>query len=253
MSIEFVFIGLLVGWLVGMTGVGGAALLTPLLIFMGIPPTMAIGTDFAYNSITKMVGTIQHMRQKTVHFQLVKHLAIGSVPSAVAANILFYLFLSDYYNEEFVMVLLGCILMIVSLITFIQMTFGRHSVNVWKGKPLEEKRHLTIMGGIVIGAIVGITSVGSGSLFALFMLYVYNMKSSELVGTDIAHAFLLTSISGLLMAGFGHIDYALVGNLLCGSIPGAIIGSKLTTKVPSNYIRVFIVLIIFISGMKLVF
>ncbi|PGZ96527.1 hypothetical protein COE51_17100 [Bacillus pseudomycoides] len=253
MSIEFVFIGLLVGWLVGMTGVGGASLLTPLLIFMGIHPTIAIGTDFAYNSITKMVGAIQHIRQKTVHFQLVKYLAIGSIPSAVTANIVFYLFLADYYNKEFVMLLLGSILMIVSIITLIQMTFGRHSVNRWKEKPLEEKRHLTILAGVIIGAIVGVTSVGSGSLFALFILYVYNMKSSELVGTDVTHAFLLTSISGLLMAGFGHIDYLLVGNLLCGSIPGAIIGSKLTTKVPSKYIRIVMIVIIFISGMKLVF
>ena len=253
MSIEFIFIGSLVGWLVGMTGVGGASLLTPLLIFMGIQPTIAIGTDFVYNSITKLFGSIQHVKQKTVNFQLVKYLAIGSLPSAVIANVLFYLFLSDFYNEDFVLLLLGYVLIMISVITLIQIIFNLNSFNRWKVKPIEEKKYITIMGGVIIGALVGITSIGSGSLFALFILFLYKVESSELVGTDITHAFLLTSISGILMAGFGHIDYSLVGNLLCGSIPGAIIGSKLTKKIPSKHIRIFILFVILMSGIKLIF
>ncbi|AXI10099.1 hypothetical protein CUC15_14685 [Oceanobacillus zhaokaii] len=253
MSIDMILIGFLVGSLVGMTGVGGASLLTPILVLLGINPVIAIGTDFAYNSITKLFGAIQHIRQKTVNFQLVKYLAIGSLPAAILANFLFYYFFSSYYNEALIILLLGLVLVIVSIITLVQIFIIRTPVNRWKLKPLSEKRHITIIAGVIIGAIVGVTSIGAGSLFALFILYFYNLKSSELVGTDITHAFLLVSIVGILMAGLGHIDYILVGNLLCGSIPGALIGSKLTDKIPSNVMRIVILVIILISGISLIF
>lgn len=252
MSIEIILMGFFIGGLVGMTGVGGASLLTPILVIWGIHPAIAIGTDFAYNSITKLFGAIQHIRQKTVNFQIVKYLAMGSLPAAILANILFYNFFSGHKNEELIVLLLGYILVIVSIITLIQSFIITNSANHWKMKLLSKKRHVTIIAGVIIGAIVGITSVGSGSLFALFILYFYNIKSSELVGTDITHAFLLVSIVGILMAGGGHINFSLVGNLLCGSIPGAIIGSKLTEKVPSNIMRILIVGIILISGVKLI-
>lgn len=252
MSIEYILIGLLVGLLVGMTGVGGASLLTPILVLMGVQPTIAIGTDFAYNSITKIAGAAQHIRQRTVNFQLVKYLAIGSLPSGFIAIILFYYFLSNYYQDDFILLLLGWVQIIVSVLSLVQMSLKCNPLNRLKNKPLEEKRHIIIICGVIIGAIVGITSVGAGSLFTLFMLHVYNLETSELVGTDITHAFFLTFISGLLMASFGHINYILVGNLLCGSIPGAIIGSKLTIKINPTYMRLIIILVILISGIKLV-
>jgi uncharacterized protein len=252
MSMEIILMGFIVGCLVGMTGVGGASLLTPILVLWGINPAIAIGTDFAYNTVTKLFSAIQHIRQKTVNFQLVKYLAIGSLPAAVAANIIFYSFLSDQYNEDLIVYVLGFVLITVSVISLIQLFFIPNPNNSWKSKPLHEKRFFTIMSGMFIGAIVGITSIGSGSLFALLILCFYNIKSSELVGTDITHAFFLVFVSGLLMAGMGHIDYPLVGNLLCGSIPGAIIGSKLTTKIPQKVTRILIVSIILISGTMLV-
>ncbi|MBD1381940.1 sulfite exporter TauE/SafE family protein [Metabacillus arenae] len=252
MSLEIILMGFLVGGLVGMTGVGGASILTPILVFLGINPAVAIGTDFAYNSITKLFGAVQHIRQKTVDFQLVKFLAIGSIPVAILANLLFYYFFSSHYHEDLIVLLLGYVLILVSVITLVQFFIRPNSINYWKMKSLKDKRHITIIAGMIIGAIVGITSVGSGSLFALFILYFYNLKSSEVVGTDITHAFLLVTLVGLLMAGLGHIDYFLVGNLLCGSIPGAIIGSKLTEKVPSNVLRFIIVTVILISGMTLI-
>ncbi len=253
LSIEYIIIGFLVGGLVGMTGVGGASILTPALIFFGIHPTMAIGTDFAYNTVTKMFAAFQHIRQKTVDFKLVKYLAMGSIPAAVIANIVFYMLLSNYYNENLTMLLLGIVLAAVSLITLVQLGFGGEINSPWKSKSMLEKRHITIIAGLIIGAIVGITSVGAGSLFALFILYFYNLKSSEVVGTDIVHAFILVSATGLLMAGYGHVDYALTGNLLIGSIPGTLMGSRLVNKVSPLFIRLFIVIIILISGIKLIF
>jgi uncharacterized membrane protein YfcA len=232
--------------------VGGASILTPVLIFFGIHPTMAIGTDFAYNTVTKMFAAFQHIRQKTVDFKLVKYLAFGSIPAAVTANFVFYFLLSDYYNEKLTMLLLGSVLVIVSLIALIQLLFFREINSPWKIKSMLEKRKITITAGIVIGAIVGVTSVGAGSLFALFILYFYSLKPSAVVGTDIVHAFILVAVTGLLMAGYGHIDYVLTGNLLIGSIPGTIIGSRAAAKVPSSFIRTIIILIILLSGMKLI-
>lgn len=251
MNIEYILFGFLVGGLVGFTGVGGASLLTPLLIFMGIQPAIAIGTDFAYNSITKLFGAFQHIKQKTVNYQLIKYLAIGSIPGGVIANLIFYHFLSDYLSEKVLLIFLGVVLIIVSVTALIQLVFVRSNNNPWKEKTIEEKKTITIIAGALMGAIVGITSVGAGSLFSLFILYFYNLKSSEIVGTDIVHAFFLVLATGILMASYGHIDYVLTGNLLVGSIPGAIIGSKLTKKVPSLFIRIIMLIIILISGIKL--
>lgn len=252
MSFEFIILGFIVGVLIGVAGVGGASLLTPSLIFMGIPPVIAIGTDFLYNSVTKAFGTLQHLKQKTVDIKLVKYFSIGSLPAAIIANFLFHYYLSDYYNESLILLLLGIVLVSISLITLIQFVFNFEIINSWKEKDINEKKTLIIVIGIVLGVIVGITSVGAGSLFALILLYFFNLKSSELVGTDIAHAFILTTIPGILMAFYGHIDFHLLLLLLSGSIPGSIIGSKLTLKLSSKFIRLFILIIIFFTGLKLI-
>ncbi|WP_330949544.1 sulfite exporter TauE/SafE family protein [Virgibacillus sp. MG-45] len=252
MNSEIIFIGFFVGGLVGMTGVGGASLLTPTLLFIGVPPTTAIGTDFIYNALTKLVGTIHHIRLKTVNFRLVGYLALGSIPGAMMANFLFYVCLAPYYNEAFILQLLGFLLIIVSIIPIIQLIYGRTSPNIWQCKTIEEKKYITIASGFVIGVVVGITSIGAGSLFGLFLLYFFQMKPASVVGTDITHAFILATMSGLLMAGYGHVDYFLAGNLLCGSIPGVIIGSKLSTIMPSSTVRIIILSIILITGCKLV-
>lgn len=253
MSIEFILMGFLVGGLVGLTGVGGAALLTPFLIFIGINPSVAIGTDFVYNSITKLVGTIQHVRQKTVDFRLVTYLAMGSIPGAILSNLIVFSLLSDYYNKSVILVILGITLVIVSLLTMVHLFFNHGKTNGWKQKSLEEKRLLTIGSGFVVGIAVGATSVGSGSLIALVLLYFFNRKASTVVGTDITHAFLLVTVTGLMMIGNGHIDYFLVANLLCGSIPGSVLGSKLSKRVSSSFLQILMIVVILISGIKLIF
>jgi uncharacterized membrane protein YfcA len=117
---------------------------------------------------------------------------------------------------------------------------------------LEEKKVLTVLIGFTFGFIVGLTSIGSGSLFALAMLYLYKINGPEFVGTDIAHAFLLVTVAGALNVSFGHVNYALAGNLLLGSIPGVLIGSTLSAKVPSKPHRVIISVFILIGGIKLI-
>lgn len=253
MSIGIIVMGLLVGLLVGLTGVGGAALLTPVLILLGINPAIAVGTDLAYNSITKLFGSIQHWRQKTINFQLVKYLAIGSVPSAISAVGMLHLFDSFFHNQELVIKhALGYVLILVAVTTLFK-TFAKEKfeVNHLQLKPMHEKRMLTIGIGAVLGFIVGLTSIGSGSLFALAMLYLYKMRTSELVGTDIAHAFLLVTAAGIMHVGIGNVDFSLVFNLLLGSIPGVMLGSTLSAKFPAKPLRTIMAVIILISGFKL--
>ncbi|PLT29083.1 sulfite exporter TauE/SafE family protein [Peribacillus deserti] len=254
MSIGITLMGLLVGFLVGLTGVGGAALLTPVLILIGINPSIAVGTDLVYNSITKLFGASQHWRQKTVNGQMVKYLAIGSIPSAVAAIVALHYFESYFHNQEqIIRHSLGYILILVSLAILLRTVIEKKiRPNRWQLKPLEEKKMLTILIGIVFGFIVGLTSLGSGSLFAVAMIFLYQMKTSEMIGTDIVHAFLLVSVAGLLHIGYGNINYMLVGNLLIGSIPGVIIGSKISAKVPTRPLRTVVALLILVSGLKLV-
>lgn len=254
MSIGIIVMGLFIGLLVGLTGVGGAALLTPVLILLGINPAIAVGTDLAYNSITKLFGSIQHWRQKTINFKLVKYLAMGSIPSAITAVGLLHLFDSFFHNQELVLKhALGYVLILVAITTLIK-TFAKEKfeLNHFQIKPLHEKRFLTIGIGAILGFIVGLTSIGSGSLFALAMLYLYKMRPSELVGTDIAHAFLLVTAAGLMHAGIGNVDYLLMLNLLLGSIPGVILGSTLSAKIPAKPLRTILAVIILISGFKLI-
>lgn len=254
MSIGMIVMGLLIGFMVGLTGVGGAALLTPILVLMGINPAIAVGTDLAYNSVTKFFGSVQHWRQKTINLKLMKYLAIGSIPSAVMAVGMLQLFDSFFNNQEAVIKhALGYVLILVALATLVK-TFmkGRFESNRIQLKPLEEKKTLTIAVGAVLGFMVGLTSIGSGSLFALVMLYLYRMSPTELVGTDIAHAFFLVTAAGLMHAGIGNVDYLLMVNLLLGSIPGVIIGSTFSAKIPAKPLKAIMALMILISGLKLI-
>ncbi|MGJ7909677.1 sulfite exporter TauE/SafE family protein [Neobacillus sp. LXY-1] len=254
MSIGIIIMGLLIGFMVGLTGVGGAALLTPVLILIGISPSIAVGTDLFYNSITKLFGSFQHWRQKTINLKLVKHLAMGSIPSAILAVGILHLFDSYFHNQEQIIKhALGYVLILVALATLVK-TFIKNKLvlNKIQMKSLEEKRTMTIMIGAVLGFIVGLTSIGSGSLFAIAMLYLYRMTPSELVGTDIAHAFLLVSAAGLMHAGIGNIDYLLMVNLLLGSIPGVLLGSTLSSKFPAKPLRTIMALMILVSGIKLI-
>lgn len=254
MSIGIIIMGMLVGFLVGLTGVGGAALLTPVLVLLGISPSIAVGTDLAYNSLTKFFGSLQHWRQKTVNLKLVKYLAIGSIPSAVCAVGILHVFDSFFHNQDEVLKhALGYVLILVAITTLVK-TFMKEKFqwNRIQMKSLEEKKGLTIGIGVALGFIVGLTSIGSGSLFALAMLFLYKLTPSELVGTDIVHAFLLVTVAGLLHAGIGNVDYVLMFNLLVGSIPGVIIGSNLSSKFPAKPLRALLAIVILLSGITLI-
>lgn len=251
---EIVMLGLFTGFLVGLTGVGGAALLTPVMILFGMNPSIAVGTDLFYNSITKFLGAIQHVRQKTVNFKLVRQFACGSIPGAIAAAVLLKLHGSFSAGQETWMKLILAVMLIIvaCLILFRQWLEPYLKENRWQAKAMHEKRNVMIAVGFVLGVAVGMTSIGSGSLFALALLYFFRMKGSEIVGTDIAHAFLLVTAAGLMHAGMGHVNYALAFQLLAGSVPGVMIGSTLSAKVPTKPLRAVMAMLILISGVMMI-
>ncbi|MEF3302330.1 sulfite exporter TauE/SafE family protein [Paenibacillus sp. GYB003] len=246
-------LGLLVGFLVGLTGVGGASLLTPVLVLVGINPTLAVGTDLFYNSVTKLFGTIQHLRQKTVEMRLVLYLAVGSIPGAVVSILALHQFESLYrHQEQIVRNALGMMLIVVAVMTIVKQLLDRNGKeNRIQQKPVEQKKLLTIAIGFVLGFIVGLTSIGSGSLFAIALMYLYRISAARLVGTDIAHALLLVTAAGLLHASYGNVDFGLAFQLLIGSIPGVWVGSSLSAKVPAKPLRAVMASLILISGIKL--
>lgn len=249
------FVGLFVGFLVGLTGVGGAALLTPILIMLGIQPTIAVGTDLVYNSITKIFGTLQHWRQKTVHIRIAGYFAIGSVPSAIIAVHLIQWIQHHYGSADLIVKkLLGFALILIPISVALKNLFQKRNPAPveWSDGELKKKRKGIVLIGALLGFIVGLTSVGSGSLFALALLHYLRMNGKEVVGTDIAHAFLLTSAAGLTHLGFGTVNLSIVFQLLLGSIPGVIAGSVLSTKVPTGFLRHTISVIIVVTGLKLI-
>jgi len=255
MDIHLTVIGLFVGFLVGLTGVGGAALLTPILILIGVQPTIAVGTDLVYNSITKIFGTLQHWRQKTVQVKIALYFAIGSVPSAiVAVNLIQWINHLYGGGDLLVKKVLGFALILIPVAMILKNVQSKKnpSPNRWQLLDIKEKKKLTIGIGAVLGFIVGLTSVGSGSLFALALMYYYSLSGKEIVGTDIAHAFILVTAAGLAHMSYGTVDYPTVFNLLTGSIPGVYFGSVLATRVPTVYLRYVITMIILISGIKMI-
>jgi uncharacterized protein len=255
LDISLTFIGVFVGLLVGLTGVGGAAILTPILIMIGIPPTVSVGTDLVYNAVTKIFGVIQHWRQKTTHIKIALYFALGSVPSSILAVNLLQWIENSYGGADMVIKrALGVALIFIPIATILKNakdSKGPHS-NRWQQLDIRSKRNITIGIGALLGFVVGLTSIGSGSLFALAIMYFYDLSGKEVVGTDITHALFLAAAAGITHASFGHVNYSIVLQLLSGSIPGVILGSILSTKVPTLILRYTILTIVLISGIKLI-
>jgi uncharacterized protein len=234
--------GLGVGVLIGMTGIGGGSLMTPLLIiFAGIQPTVAIGTDLAYGAVTKTVGGWRHWRNHTVDFGVCWWLAAGSVPGALVGVWLLDR-LHTALGSDFDQVLLACVagaLMIASLAILSRVLLmpnsaarEREQVDMTGGR-----RAAAVGIGVVLGLILGLTSVGSGALIGPALILVFRLRPHRVVGTDVFHAAVLLWVAGLAHWVSGNVDFALMGNILIGSIPGVLIGSQLVMRVPAAGLR----------------
>ncbi|HEY7618822.1 MAG TPA: sulfite exporter TauE/SafE family protein [Solirubrobacteraceae bacterium] len=231
--------GLGVGVLIGLTGIGGGSLMTPLLIlFAGVQPVVAIGTDLAYGAITKTVGGWRHLRSGTVDIGVSKWLAVGSVPGSVA-GVLIVDALHDRYGGGFDSTLLSIVAVALFIVAFTVLgraLFGvpreRHSV------PLTGRVKATAVAiGLVLGVVLGMTSVGSGALVGLALIMVFRLTPHRVVGTDVFHAALMLWAAGLAHLFVGNVDLTLMTNILMGSLPGVWIGTALLPRVPATALR----------------
>jgi len=247
--------GLLVGIMVGLTGVGGGALMTPLLVlFFGVSPQTAVGTDLLFAATTKTAGSAVHGWRATVDWKIVRRLAAGSIPAALlTVLILARLGEVGAATQNTIMLVLGVML----VLTAFAVGFQRRLIAfAMRRKPMQQGRTLvpTMLLGAILGVAVSITSVGAGAIgvTALLMLYP-NLPISRIVGTDIAHAVPLALVGGIGHWAIGGVDLILLLNLLLGSIPGVIIGSLVSSRAPDFLLRPALVIVLLMSGFKLLF
>lgn len=277
MDYRISIIGLLVGFLVGLTGMGGGALLAPILILvLHVPPVWAVGTDMAYSAVTKALGSVVHFQQKSVNRENLKialWLACGSVPATVAGVGLVQ-YTRQHYGDlinGLILHAIGFTLLLVAVLLlikpFIMRRVDRNELEAQKQvamhhtkdrKPTSSlwvKRYrplVTVLIGVIVGFLVGLTSVGSGTLIIVALAFIFpRLSSKELVGADIVHAVMLHIAGTIVYFNAGTINWTIVGLLLIGSLPGVFLGSKLSKYIPDRIMRPVLATVLVISGWKL--
>jgi len=254
MGLGFSLAGLVVGTAVGATGVGGGSLMTPILIlFYGISPAVAVGTDLLYASISKAFGVVLHGRNGSLDWKIVAWLSTGSVPAALLTVLFLHLHGVDDDLNRIIKLVLAVAVMLTATVSLFQERFWRalqrnrsHWVE-WLHGP--GQRPMTIVCGALIGSVVSISSVGAGVIGMMMLLLLYPKHSPiSLVGSDLAHAVLITGIAGLGHAGIGTVDYSMLLFLLLGALPGIWIGSRIGFRLSDLALkRAIASLLIFIS------
>ena len=245
--------GLLVGFLVGLTGVGGGSLMTPILVLLfGVNPATAVGTDLLFASTTKIAGSSIHGWRDSVDWKIVRRLATGSVPASLLT--LLAMSLSGHPNAavtKAVLYALGVMLVLTAIATLFQKQIGYFA----KSRERRETRETlipTIALGALLGVAVTLSSVGAGAIGVTALLVLYPaLRVSRIVGSDIAHAVPLTMIAGFGHWAIGDVNVQLLLNLLIGSIPGVIVGSLLSSRAPDRVLRPALAAVLLVSGIKL--
>jgi uncharacterized membrane protein YfcA len=245
-----------VGFLVGMTGAGGGALMTPMLILLfGIKPSTAISSDLVAAVVMRPVGAAVHIAQKTVNFRLVGFMVLGSVPAAFAGAYILHLMGSSSSAQKNVEIALGAALLLGAAAMVLRYLLDRRTGQRRQGMVHELVVHPlpTVAIGVVGGFVVGLTSVGSGSLMIVLLLFLYPMLgANQLVGTDLTQAVPLTLAAALGALAFGHVEFAVSASIIIGSVPAVLVGSFISSRAPDRYIRPVITFVIFASGLKYV-
>lgn len=275
MDYRISIVGLFIGFLVGLTGMGGGSLLAPIMILLfRIPPVWAVGTDIAYSSITKALGSVVHIRQKNVNFKVALWLACGSVP-ATFLSVSLVQYIRKHYGtvvNGIILHTLGFTLLLVAVLLVLkplimhrldQKRIETQKQAALKGEVDLTKRSnhwekwyrplVTALVGAFVGFLVGLTSVGSGTLIIVSMAFLFpRLTAKELVGTDIFQAFMLLAAGAIAYLSAGTINWPIVGMLLIGSLPGVFLGSKLSKFIPDRYMRPVLATVLVISGLKLI-
>jgi uncharacterized membrane protein YfcA len=264
MDFKFSIVGFIIGVLIGLTGMGGGSLMTPVMILvMGVKPVIAVGTDLAYGAVTKIIGGAAHFRMHTVHRRTSLLLSIGSVPATVLGVGVTSAIKRS--NPDLVNVFLlrgvAVVLIIVSLVLATKPLIEARIARYRKDQVAIQDR-VTMLGertpwvlpilGAVVGFMVGLTSVGSGTLIILGLFLLYpRWESKELVGTDVFHAAILVSAAAVAQFSVGNVNVPMMLSLLIGSIPGVLIGSRLVIRVPSGPLRMGLAAVMLVSGAKM--
>jgi uncharacterized protein len=247
--------GLGVGVLVGMTGIGGGSLMTPMLILVfGVTPVTAIGTDLAYAAVTKTVGGYKHWRQRTVDLRLSSWMALGSVPAAVAGVAVLGL-LEDWANRDFddlLLTVLAGALLLTGAATLVR-AFLKSMHERERDTIAMERRHkvAAVALGVGVGFVLGVTSAGSGALIAVGLILLFRLSPTRVVGTDVFHAAIVLWAAGLAHVIAGNVDFGLVGNILLGSVPGVWVGSHWSVRVDPAVLRTTLATVLIGAGLAL--
>jgi uncharacterized protein len=251
---KYTVLGLFTGLLVGMTGMGGGSLMTPLLVFLfGVPPTTAIGTDIAHGAAFKTVSAVQHRRMGNVRARLAGWMLIGSAPTSLL-GVWLAVEITDRYGDDVddvmgqvlgAALLFGCIGLVAKSLV--------HTTPTGEGdwELTNRDRGAAVLIGIFGGFIVGLTSVGSGVFFGLTLLILFPLRAHKVVGTDIFHAAALLYVAGIGHWLAGNVDFALLGWLLLGSIPGVLLGGRLSISIPEQALRLVLAGVLGLAGIKL--
>jgi uncharacterized protein len=247
--------GLGVGVLVGMTGIGGGSLMTPMLILVfGVTPVTAIGTDLAYAAVTKTVGGYKHWRQRTVDIRLSSWMAIGSVPAAVFGVWVLEL-IEGWAGQDFddlLLTVLAVALLLTGAATLVR-AFLKRMHERERDTIAMERRHkvAAVVLGACVGFVLGVTSAGSGALIAVGLILLFRLSPTRVVGTDVFHAAILLWAAGLAHVGAGNVDFGLVGTILIGSIPGVWVGSHWSVRVDPAVLRTTLAVVLIGAGLAL--
>ena len=267
MNVAYTFSGFLVGLLVGVTGVGGGSLMTPLLVFLfGFKPAVAVGTDLLFAAITKTGGVwVHHGKHGSVDWNIVGWLALGSLPfSVITLFVLKHLMTIGKETTGAITFTLGIALVLTACSLLVRTMLLNRAAKL---RPIDDEhsslenasrfKHLQIPATVLIGAVLGVlvtlSSVGAGALGTVALLFLYpRMTTLKIVGTDLAHAIPLTAVAGIGHLSLGNVDVVLLGNLLIGSLPGIWIGSHLSAKIPERFLRPVLASILMLIGLKFV-
>jgi uncharacterized membrane protein YfcA len=252
MDFTLALAGLGVGIIVGLTGMGGGALMTPILVLVfGVPPVAAVSSDLAASAVMKPFGGAVHARRGTVNWQLVAWLCVGSVPAAFAGVLLLRLLGDDETVQQAIRIALGIALVLAAAGLLLKSWTSRRNGDQ-PAAPITVKPLPTALLGAAGGLVVGLTSVGSGSLIIVALLAMYpKLRANDLVGTDLVQAIPLVTSAALGHALFGDLQLDLAGAVLLGSIPGVLIGSRISSRAPAGLVRTALVIVLLASALKL--
>jgi uncharacterized protein len=244
-------VGFVVGVLIGMTGVGGGVLLLPVLIFgLRVPAIVAVGSDALFSFFTKIPASLLHLKRGTVRLKVVLALALGSVPGSIF-GVKLLMQIRHLYGDgvnSFIKTAVGVLLIVIPVLMLFQRRIEERVAN---RPPTMRGFAGMVLIGLLAGFLVGMTSIGSGSIIMLLLLLFYSFSPKVNVGTDIVHAVILTGVTGLLYFKLGSVDTGLVLTLLIGSIPGGLLGSHLSTRMPMLWLRRILCALLLIAGARM--